>query len=176
MLNIKPPTYKFCPLCGTKLSFKEDVDKKKRKICPKCGWVYYPHVFSSVHAIIFKKGKVLLVRRGIPPHFQEWNLPAGFIDFGEHPIDTLKREIKEETGLTLIKARFIKITQADDDPRAPGHFRLFYKVVAKGKLKIKDRTETTNIDWFKLNKLPKIAWRQHEEIIKKLQSLSPSEK
>ena len=36
-----------------------------------------------------------------------WELPGGGLDWGENPIDGLRREIKEEMGLDVYESRFI---------------------------------------------------------------------
>lgn len=82
---------------------------------------------ASAEAIIIKNGKVLLVKRAREPYKGTWMFPAGFIDFGEHPTETITREVSEETGLKLKKAELFKVLQSEDDPRSPGHFLFFIK-------------------------------------------------
>ena len=51
--------------------------------------------------MIVRGGEILLAR--IAPSISEteqWTLPGGGIDFGEHPDDAVVREVYEETGLT----------------------------------------------------------------------------
>ena len=168
MLKIKPPNYQFCPFCGKKLEIKKE-EERERKFCSSCNWTYYPHVAGSVCAIIIKKGKVLMVRRNRDPYKGTWMFPAGFIDYGEHPEETLAREIKEETGLKLKKATLFKVMQSEDDPRSPGHFLFFYKVTVSGTKLETDKDENQEIGWFDLENPPEIGWESHRFVIKFLQ-------
>lgn len=161
MLTIKPPNYHFCPFCGKKLQIRIE-ENKKRKYCPACNWTYYPHVAASVAAAIIREGKVLMVKRGREPYKNTWMFPAGFIDFGEHPLETLKREIKEETGLKLVRAKLMKVMQSADDPRSPGHFLFFYRVEVEGKKLKTEKAENTEIGWKEIKKPLKIGWQSHK--------------
>jgi len=169
MLKIKPPDYKFCPLCGTKLSVKKDVDGEERKICPNCGWVYYPHVFASANAVVVKEGRVLLVKRAIEPYKNTWMFPAGFVKYGEHPKETVLRELKEETNLDGKNPKLIDVFQSTDDPRAQGHFVFFFRVEATGNLKSNYTKENSKMGWFNIDKSPNIGWKIHRQIMKSLQ-------
>ncbi len=54
----------------------------------------------AAYAVIVRDGEILLSR--IAPSISEteqWTLPGGGIDFGEHPDDAVVREVHEETGL-----------------------------------------------------------------------------
>jgi len=168
MLKIKPPNYRFCPFCGKRLKIRIE-EEHERKFCGSCNWTYYPHVAASVEAIIIKGSKVLMVRRNRDPYKGTWMFPAGYIDFGEHPEETLAREIKEETGLKLKKATLWKVLQSEDDPRSPGHFLFFYKVRVSGSKLKTDEEENQGIGWFDLRYPPKIGWKSHKYIIKLLQ-------
>ena len=59
----------------------------------------FTQVFGVVGAIIEKEGKILLVKEAGTHDKGKWNQPAGWIDVGEDPIEMVKRELKEETGL-----------------------------------------------------------------------------
>lgn len=50
--------------------------------------------------VIFREGKVVLVRRANPPDAGRWGLPGGKIDFGESIAGAATREVLEETGIT----------------------------------------------------------------------------
>ncbi len=63
---------------------------------------------GTVGAIILRDNKLLLLKRNMEPFKGMWDLPGGFMDAGETPDETIKREIKEELGLKVDDAIFIK--------------------------------------------------------------------
>lgn len=64
----------------------------------------------ACYAISVARGKILLSR--IAPGYPgagSWTLPGGGVEWGEHPLDALRREVLEETGLSMSEATFIGI-------------------------------------------------------------------
>ncbi len=57
----------------------------------------------GVYAILPRDGALLMTWQG-DPHF-ELQLPGGGIDPGEHPLRALHREVFEETGWSIARAR-----------------------------------------------------------------------
>jgi len=57
----------------------------------------------SQKALIFYKEKFLVLKRGetAPSNPNKWDFPGGDMDFGENAYDSIKREIKEESGLNI---------------------------------------------------------------------------
>jgi 8-oxo-dGTP diphosphatase len=55
----------------------------------------------AVSAVIFRDGKVLLVRRARSPGKGFYSLPGGRVEYGESLHTALTREVDEETGLKI---------------------------------------------------------------------------
>jgi ADP-ribose pyrophosphatase YjhB (NUDIX family) len=55
----------------------------------------------AVSAVIFREGKVLLLKRAKSPGHGFWSLPGGRVEFGESLHTALAREVDEEAGLKI---------------------------------------------------------------------------
>lgn len=67
----------------------------------------------GVTGIIYNEvGEILLLKHTYRSH--AWSLPGGYMKTGEHPKETLEREIKEETNLTVSVDEEMK-TRTDRD-------------------------------------------------------------
>lgn len=166
MLTLNPPNYQFCPFDGTGLATRQE-ENEDRRYCPQCKWTYYPRMATSTGALILKEGKVLLVQRARDPYKGTWMMPSGFINYGEHPEEAVRREVEEETGYTVDQVSFYELQQAIDDPREPGHFYFVYNVTLTQEppVDIPDKEENTAIEWFDINDLPEIGWQRHQKIL-----------
>lgn len=58
-------------------------------------------LMSASVAIFSTDGQVLLIRRAFEPYAQNWTLPGGRAEQGESPSDCARREVFEETSLSL---------------------------------------------------------------------------
>ncbi|MDI3502413.1 MAG: 8-oxo-dGTP diphosphatase [Archaeoglobi archaeon] len=54
------------------------------------------HPIPSVGALIFRNGRLLVIKRGNPPYAGYWSVPGGKVNWGESLEEALKREIREE--------------------------------------------------------------------------------
>jgi 8-oxo-dGTP diphosphatase len=127
--------------------------------CPHCG--RYKNRRIAVDALIIKINKILLIKRRVEPFKDFWALPGGGIDFDQTAEEALRKEIIEETGLTMISAKFLDIyTEPKRDPKQV--ITLSYYVEADGEPKAGDDAE--EYKWFDLDDLPDLGF-DHKKII-----------
>jgi 8-oxo-dGTP diphosphatase len=55
----------------------------------------------AAYAVCVREGQLLLARSYEPDGTPEWVLPGGGMEHGEHPHDTVVRELEEETGYRI---------------------------------------------------------------------------
>ncbi|HLI56692.1 MAG TPA: NUDIX domain-containing protein [Actinomycetota bacterium] len=60
-----------------------------------------PRPEVAVGAIAVRDGSILLIRRGQPPSAGRWSVPGGRVEWGESLAEAVRREVEEETGLTV---------------------------------------------------------------------------
>lgn len=65
--------------------------------------VHFPA--AAVLGVIIMQRRVLLVRRSNPPDAGYWGFPGGKIEPGETIEYAVEREVKEETGLTVVSLK-----------------------------------------------------------------------
>ncbi len=76
-------------------------------MCGACGFIEYANSVPAVQALIERDGCILLARRAIDPGAGLWDLPGGILEEDETPVDGLRREIREETGLEIELVEFV---------------------------------------------------------------------
>ena len=153
--------FQFCPLCGKRLVAAQ-LDGHRRLHCADdcCGYVFYQNPIPAAGAIIVKDDSILLVKRAHPPRVGWWCIPAGFMEWNEHPEQTAVREVREETGLEIRLTSFFEVYTGIDDPRSNAVLLLYLADVTGGTLQASD--DALEVQYFPFNDLPQqIAFESH---------------
>lgn len=107
-----------------------------------------------------RERRVLLCRRAHAPWRELWCSPGGFCELGEHPAETVAREVLEETGHHVEIEDYVGtwVDVYSDDPRDPDAEVInvaYYTatLVADEPARI-DPAEVSEIGWFPFDELP----------------------
>ena len=95
-----------------------------------------PHDGASI--AVLKERCVLLVRRARPPYAGLWSLPGGKTEANETAKDTVRRELKEETGIEVEiegVVDTVKIVPDEADGGATYRLTVFYGHPTGGSIK-----------------------------------------
>ncbi len=133
-----------------------------------------PQPVVGVLAVVWKDGRVLLVRRANPPQAGEWGFPGGRLHLGETASAAALRELREETG---VDAQALETFTAVDliDRDATGQVRYHYVLLAvlaiwrAGVPRAQD--DVTEAGWFRLDALPEPLCEDVEGLIRESYSL-----
>lgn len=91
--------FRFCPLCATELA-----PPRRRgggSYCPAHERSWYRNSSPSVGCALVRDGEALVTIRGREPEKGRYDVPGGFLEPGEHPVDGLRREAREELGVEI---------------------------------------------------------------------------
>jgi NAD+ diphosphatase len=99
-------TFTYCPQCAGTLAPIEQVEDggpKTRLRCSACDFTHWNNptpVLAAVVECVDRGGRVLLARNAAWTQ-RMFALITGFMEAGESPEDGIRREVAEETGLTV---------------------------------------------------------------------------
>ena len=154
---------KYCTSCGIVLERKK-VEQKYRLFCPKCQCIYYDRLKVGAGGLIEQDKKLLLLQRTNDPFRECWNLPAGYAEVDENPLQTAIREVYEETRLRVKVESLVDIYFFTDDPRGNG-ILIVYKCKPIGG-KLTETLEGVKPTFFTASNIPKdLAGGGHNQAI-----------
>ena len=155
--------WRVCPRCEASLERNEG-----SVFCPSCGLSVYANPAPTASALVLDdQGRVLLARRAGDPGEGLWDLPGGFMDQGEAPLETLRRELREEAGVDLEIGDYFDATPDRYGENGPWTMNLYWLArIPSGEPEPSD--DVAEFAWFAPGALPRrdeFAFRNTVEIL-----------
>ena len=115
---------------------------------------------------------MLLSRRAYEPQAGKWDIPGGFLEEGEEPLDALRRELREEAGVEIepleLAGIWVDRYGADDDATAT--LNLYWKArIVSGEPAPAD--DVAELAWFPIDDVPGDAELAFANVAEALRSL-----
>ena len=145
------PLMRHCSRCGGHLTYGPVAgEERDRYSCTECGYVTYVNPRLVATALpITHDGKIVLIRRAIPPGVGTWAQPGGFLEADETVIQGAVRETLEETGLRIEPTEIVGIYP---QPRASVVIVVYRADILAGEMVV--TPETLEVQAFEIEDLP----------------------
>lgn len=138
---------RYCGVCGSPMKMSTDISKK----CPHCGQTVWPQLATAIIVLIHKEDKILMVHaRNFKGNF--YGLVAGFVETGETLEHAVRREVMEETQLTI---KNLKYFSSQPWPYPCGLMVGFTAEYESGELKLQESELSAGM-WVSKDNLPEI--------------------
>ncbi len=119
--------------------------------------------------VILKDGKTLLAKRKGSHGAGSWGSLGGHVEFGETPVEAVKREAREELGIEIDNLRFVSCTNLLKEGK---HYLdvSFVADLVSGEPTICEPDYIEAVDWFALESLPEPLFEPVRVVLEALKS------
>jgi ADP-ribose pyrophosphatase YjhB (NUDIX family) len=143
--------WRYCPRCGAALRAEPNCVE-----CDSCGFSQYASSQPTASAFVLDdEGRILLARRAYEPDVGKWDVPGGFLEEGEDPVQGLRRELREEAGIEIDLGDFVGVftDTYGDSPDEKHVLNLVWEArIASGTPEPDD--DVAELRWFPKDALP----------------------
>jgi ADP-ribose pyrophosphatase YjhB (NUDIX family) len=153
----------YCQRCATPLQMLPNSHDNGRihPTCPACGFVVWHDPKVAVLAVVPWEGGILLGRRTEHPGVGKWSFPSGFVDRGEPVEAALRREVLEETGLSIDILGLVGVYSARGNPTVV----IAYAVEPTGGTLV-GLDDLRDLQGYSTDALPEMAFAHDERIVR----------
>lgn len=153
--------FHFCPRCGAPLKTTEERGERIL-VCSREDFTFYQNPHSATAAIVRNNnGKILLVERAVEPAKGAWDVPGGFIDWGEDAERGVIRELREELNVAFTPSKLL-FAVTDWYPFRGVNISVlivYFEGTMNGEPRPDD--DVASIGWFGLDELPENVAFEH---------------
>ncbi len=139
---------KYCGKCSHPMY---DYEPDRARHCKNCGYVAYPRISPAVIVAVVRDGRLLLAKASrFRNNFH--SVLAGFIEAGESAEECLKREVMEETGISI---KDIKYFGSQPWPFPDSLMLAYTAKYESGEISI-DGKEILDASWYSPEEIPDV--------------------
>ena len=131
----------------------EEVPKIKELFTNETG---YQTPKTDVRAVIFREGKILMVREKID---NCWSLPGGWADVGFSPGEVAVKETREEAGLVVKPIKLLAVLDKKHHPHPPSPYHTYKIFILCKEIggHLQQGSETLAVAYFDRSELPELS-------------------
>lgn len=148
-------TFDFCPKCGHRLENTRCGDDEC-KVCPSCKKHYGSSPFPVVMVLVVNEyNEVLLLKQNYITT-EKWTVVTGYMTDGENVEEAVSREVREETGQTVIEMKYVSSYYFEPKQLIMIGFIAYVK-----KNKFGSSEEVDDLKWFKIDEVDDVIAREN---------------
>lgn len=152
-----------CPRCGRPLrrTPRSGARGPLQISCSQCRYRMFDYPRPCAGMVVLKRDRVLMLRRGHTPRRGWLDFPGGFLEAGEDPEGAARRELLEETGLEVGRARWLGLYWDRYFLRGFGYFPTmnFYYIARWRRGEPRAADDAAAAEWIPRAVLPRLAPR-----------------
>jgi NAD+ diphosphatase len=141
--------HRFCSNCGAPT---ESSDAGHQRRCPTCGTLHFPRTDPVIIVRVIDGDRLLLGRQASWPD-RRYSILAGFVEPGETLEQAVRREVLEESGVTVDSVEYV----ASQPWPFPSSLMLGFEARAAGGEPRADGNELADVRWFERSEIEDAA-------------------